>query len=276
MAGGAEAAGHTGEPAARRRSVRHTFAMDDEPRRSVISVMLIVADAAAAVAWYKSALGATDLWDLSGVAGLEIDGAPFFLHEADPRKATEFVDEATSLAERGMTALLTAYRLPPHGDQRAWADAVRAAVLTQRRGLDVLTAWADRLCYFGHSGGAALGAILSAVEPRLFALALASYGSGTLKRIAAASLPQNDPVADAYVEFLHRFEPASYVAVPGARRLLFQHRSDDEIVYLSEGLRLFDAAAEPKEWREYPCGHDTSTPPQARADRVRLFAATPQ
>ena len=23
-------------------------------------------------------------------------------------------------------------------------------------------------------------------------------------------------------------------------------------------------------------GHDTSTPPQARADRVRLFAATPQ
>ncbi|MEU4780688.1 prolyl oligopeptidase family serine peptidase [Micromonospora sp. NPDC023633] len=187
-----------------------------------------------------------------------------------------FVDEATSMAERGMTTLLTAYRLPPHGDQRATADAVRTAVLTQLRGLDLLTAWADRLCYFGHSAGAYLGAILSAVEPRLFALALASYGSGTLQRLAAASLPQNDPAADAYVEFLHRYEPASYVAVPGARRLLFQHGSDDEVVYVSEGLRLFHAAAELKEWREYPCGHDTSTPPQARADRLRLFAATPQ
>ncbi|RLK24892.1 hypothetical protein DER29_2855 [Micromonospora sp. M71_S20] len=185
-----------------------------------------------------------------------------------------FVDEATNMAERGMTALLTAYRLPPHGDQGVVADAVRVAVLTQLRGLDLLTGWADRLCYFGHSGGAQFGAILSAVDPRLSALALASYGAGTLQRVAAASLPQNDPVADAYLEFLRRYEPASYVAVPGARRLLFQHGRDDDVVYLSEGLRLFDAAAEPKEWREYPCGHDTSTPPQARADRLRLFAAT--
>ncbi|MEU4773625.1 hypothetical protein [Micromonospora sp. NPDC023644] len=67
-----------------------------------------------------------------------------------------------------------------------------------------------------------------------------------------------------------------YGLVPGARRLLFQHGSDDEVVYVSEGRRLFHAAAELKEWREYPCGHDTSTPPQARADRLRLFTATAQ
>jgi uncharacterized glyoxalase superfamily protein PhnB len=51
----------------------------------LISVMLIVADAAAAVAWYKDALGARELWNLGGVAGLEIDGAPFFLHESNPQ-----------------------------------------------------------------------------------------------------------------------------------------------------------------------------------------------
>ena len=45
--------------------------------------MLIVPDAAAAVAWYNDALGATELWNLSGVAGLEVQGAPFFLHEAN-------------------------------------------------------------------------------------------------------------------------------------------------------------------------------------------------
>jgi PhnB protein len=46
-----------------------------------ISVMLAVPDAPAAAAWYRSALGATVLWDLGSVVGLEIAGAPFFLGE---------------------------------------------------------------------------------------------------------------------------------------------------------------------------------------------------
>ncbi len=45
--------------------------------RRLISVMLIVDDADAAVAWYKDALGATELWNLGGVVGLETDGASF-------------------------------------------------------------------------------------------------------------------------------------------------------------------------------------------------------
>src|SRR6185295_4353798 len=46
-----------------------------------ISVMLAVADAPAALAWYKRALGATELWNLGSVIGMEIDGAPIFLGE---------------------------------------------------------------------------------------------------------------------------------------------------------------------------------------------------
>ena len=48
-----------------------------------ISVMLAVPDADAAVRWYTGALGATVLWDVGGVAGLSIDGAPFFVGEAE-------------------------------------------------------------------------------------------------------------------------------------------------------------------------------------------------
>lgn len=59
----------------------------------VISVMLIVPDAAAAIAWYRTALGATEVWNLGGVAGLEVDGAPFFVHEANPDKPTETTPE---------------------------------------------------------------------------------------------------------------------------------------------------------------------------------------
>ncbi len=50
---------------------------------TVISLMLAVTDVPAAVTWYKQALGATELWNLGSVAGLEIAGAPFFLGEPE-------------------------------------------------------------------------------------------------------------------------------------------------------------------------------------------------
>jgi PhnB protein len=88
-----------------------------------ISVMLIVPDAQAAVAWYKSALGATQLWDLGGVAGLDINGASFFLHEVNPKNPTEtspgqagvtstrielFVDDPDGVIDRAIAAGATA------------------------------------------------------------------------------------------------------------------------------------------------------------------------
>jgi PhnB protein len=46
-----------------------------------ISLMMAVDNAPAASAWYQRALGASELWSLGSVAGLQIEGAPFFLHE---------------------------------------------------------------------------------------------------------------------------------------------------------------------------------------------------
>lgn len=64
-----------------------------------ISVMLIVPDASSAIAWYRDALGARERWNLGGVAGLEIGGAPFFLHEVNPDNPNE-----TSPDEIGRTS----------------------------------------------------------------------------------------------------------------------------------------------------------------------------
>jgi PhnB protein len=50
------------------------------------------------VQWYAAALGAEVLWDLGGVAGLHISGAPFFIHEAVPGRTRE-----RSPSEVGMT-----------------------------------------------------------------------------------------------------------------------------------------------------------------------------
>ena len=45
--------------------------------------MLAVTDAPTAVAWYKHALGATELWSLGSVVGMEIAGAAFFLGQPE-------------------------------------------------------------------------------------------------------------------------------------------------------------------------------------------------
>jgi PhnB protein len=98
-----------------------------------ISVMLIVPDADAAVTWYREALGAEVLWDLGGVAGLEVGGAPLFLHEANPSNPAEdspdrvgqtsvrievFVDDPDGFVARAVAAgaqrdsPVTAHELP--------------------------------------------------------------------------------------------------------------------------------------------------------------------
>lgn len=71
--------------------------MSTPANRSSLSVMLIVPDAPAAIGWYRDALGADVLWDLGGVAGLELDGAPFFLHEGVPGRSREPSPEAVGM-----------------------------------------------------------------------------------------------------------------------------------------------------------------------------------
>lgn len=85
--------------------------------RPVISVMLAVTDAPAAVDWYRRALGATVLWDLGSVVGLAVDGAPFFVGEPEGNgwdspasigtrtvRVEVFVDDPDAFIERAVAA----------------------------------------------------------------------------------------------------------------------------------------------------------------------------
>jgi PhnB protein len=85
--------------------------------RPVLSVMLGVPDATAAAQWYAEALGATKLWDLGGVVGLTLDGAPFFLGEPENNgwdtpgaagtttvRVEVFVDDPDALIARAVAA----------------------------------------------------------------------------------------------------------------------------------------------------------------------------
>jgi uncharacterized glyoxalase superfamily protein PhnB len=105
-----------------------------ESDKPLVSVMLIVSDAAAAIGWYKAALGAAELWNLGGVAGLHIDGAPFFVHEAVPGRKAElspsdagltttrievFVNAPDQFIDRACTAGATAVE-PPTDHETPW------------------------------------------------------------------------------------------------------------------------------------------------------------
>ncbi|HRP62491.1 MAG TPA: VOC family protein [Phycisphaerales bacterium] len=52
-------------------------------RPPLLSVMLAVPHAPTAASWYEQALGATKLWNLGSVIGMEIGGAPFLLGEPE-------------------------------------------------------------------------------------------------------------------------------------------------------------------------------------------------
>lgn len=72
--------------------------MESTPHKTVISIMLAVPDTPKAVGWYKKALGARLWWSLGSVAGLEIDGAPFFLHQPVKNRFTSPKEIGTTTA----------------------------------------------------------------------------------------------------------------------------------------------------------------------------------
>lgn len=89
--------------------------------------MLAVADTPKAVSWYKKALRAHVLWSLGSVAGLEIGGAPFFLHEpvtgrfASPKeigtttaRVEVFVNEPDEVIARAIAAGATGGEIDNH------------------------------------------------------------------------------------------------------------------------------------------------------------------
>jgi PhnB protein len=99
--------------------------------QTTLSLMLAVPNTPRAVEWYQQALGAEVLWSMGSVAGLEINGAAFFLHE--PVKETfstpndigtttvrieVFVDSPAEVIARAIAAGATAGEIKDH--QTPW------------------------------------------------------------------------------------------------------------------------------------------------------------
>ncbi|MBD0329228.1 MAG: hypothetical protein ICV64_03905 [Thermoleophilia bacterium] len=202
-------------------------------------------------------------------AGGALPGRPgvIYAHGGSGPGKHLFVGQAVELAHAGVSVVLADTSMPRPGEIEADERALGDAVLVQRRALDLLAArGVTRFGYFGHSFGGTQGAVLSAVEPRLEAIVIAAMGTGFVEWLRREGITD-----EPYLARVARLDPVEFVAVPGRRELRFQHGRGDETIPLAAGRALFTAAAPPKRWAEYDCGHGVDGHPPALADRIAFF-----
>lgn len=202
-----------------------------------------------------------------GVAGGQLPGV-VYAHGGSAAGKHVLLGEAVELGRRGIAVLLPDAVFPPFGEAVSDERAIVTAIIAKRRGLDVLVSvcHTTRLGYFGHSAGGTQGAILSAVEPRLDGIVIAGTGSGLTGWAMQQGLSDRG-----YLDALNRFDPVNFVHVAGRRRILLQHGRHDESVTRGAAEALYRAAAEPKFWTEYDCGHGVDGHAPAREDRFAFF-----
>jgi fermentation-respiration switch protein FrsA (DUF1100 family) len=190
-----------------------------------------------------------------------------------------FASEAAALAAQGAVVILPVTRIRLDDGVDAFATDVRNAVLTERAALDVLVeagAPPGELSFLGHSAGGALGAILSAVEPRLARIAIFGNGAGSVARSALAlELSRGSVFTQELAAVTDWFDLAHFVGVDRRAQLLVQHGGADRTVPVEAGRALYDAAAHPKLWAEYDWDHGLDADPQARKDRAEFVMNPP-
>jgi PhnB protein len=99
----------------------------------VISLMLGVPDAGAAVSWYERAVGAEQMWNFGNVVGLHVRGAPFFVAEpsnddwktpsalgSTTTRVEVFVDDPDAFIKRAVEAGADGGSDPVKDHQTGW------------------------------------------------------------------------------------------------------------------------------------------------------------
>lgn len=145
-------------------------------------------------------------------------------------------------------------------------DMLIQTVIDLRRGIDYLDTRKDvdpaRIGYAGFSMGGILGALVSAVEPRINAPILALAGGDWKLMFANSTLPnavrarKEHPVeAAAGLEALDPVDPIRWVSRIAPRPVLFINGDHDTVVPVVSAKELQDTAAMPKEIFTYKGDH---------------------
>ena len=188
--------------------------------------------------------------------------AVIFLYGADAHP-TEILPLAALWVgqTRSPALVIEAARLRPVTDRagalRARRDATVQTVVRVRRAIDYLHALGGRrdapIGFVGWSEGVRAGAILTAVEPRISAFALASGGVAPLESYVRAVPPE---LRDDVRRELGGVDPLRWIRRARPNTIFFQFAREDELVPRAALVALVRAASKPQRVRWYDGGHE--------------------
>lgn len=204
--------------------------------------------------------------------------ALLYVHWYEPEAAdsnrTEFLEEATEMARRGVVSLLveTMWSDRDWFTKREQGDDVQNCinqVVELRRALDLLASQPgvdpDNMAYVGHDFGAMHGVVLGAVDPRPKCYVLMA---GTPRFpdwfLYYPKLEGED--RDLFIESFVEIDPITLVPNLAPAPVFFQLGDADPHVPRDRGEEFSSAARLPKKIRWYEAGHHLNN--EATSDRL--------
>lgn len=198
--------------------------------------------------------------------------------------AYEQLPDAMLMAQAGAVSLLI-NPIGPNwgGPPNTWPDSMAQAVISIRRGVDLLLQRDDvdpqRLAFAGHSYGAMIGVDAVASDKRFRAAVFEVGLPGMSVHIRTAQIPfATDlrkllgPQLDAALSQIEPLDAIHYVGALAPTALLFQSAHLDPGVPDSQAQTFFDAASEPKALKWYDTAHDVLDI-AAISDRARFLTS---
>lgn len=207
------------------------------------------------------------------------------------RSRREFLDEAIVMARSGAVSLLIDATLVRPGfveekdelrAQAQSAEAARQQVVDLRRGVDLLIARRDvdptRMAYVGHSFGAHVGGILSAVEKRINSFVLMAGVFADEEYVFDPDNPEmlkvRERIGDQMLrDFFRKYafdDPLHFVGHSGPAHIFLQFGRQDKPIPLKLARRFYDLFPGPKKIAFYDAGHALDR--KARMERVKWLA----
>jgi pimeloyl-ACP methyl ester carboxylesterase len=198
-----------------------------------------------------------------------------WLGEPATTNRSEFLDEASALAARGVVSLLvdTMWAKPHWYRNRMLAEDFSnyvRQVVELRRALDLLASRpevdAARLALVGHDYGAMHGIIAAAFDARVRTCVLIAATPSFNDWAFYVEKPAD---LEAYLQQMAPLDLLDYAHGLASRPVLLQFAREDFYVPIPRAEKLFQALAEPRRMEIYDgAGHDMAAPAAIRADRT--------
>jgi cephalosporin-C deacetylase-like acetyl esterase len=190
-----------------------------------------------------------------------------FQHGSEQSRLT-YLAEAVLLAKAGAVSVIPVVMFPetnPAKLDQFRKDYIKM-MFNMRRVVDLLTSREDidknRIGYVGHSHGAMIGGVFTAVDKRINTFVLLGSLSRLTDHLRSSSWWQSFREAipkDKFEEFLTSMkplDPAEFIGRSAPAQILFQCASYDEVIPRESCQGLYQAAGDPKQIKWYASKHD--------------------